>query len=75
MNLSQAGQPSLCATEGETIRMKRLHLSLNVTDLSASVAFYSHLFGHEPTLQKADYAQWLLDDPCVNFVLEPSATS
>ena len=55
--------------------MKRLHLSLNVTDLSASVAFYSHLFGDEPTLRKADYAQWLLDDPCVNFVLEPSATS
>ena len=50
--------------------MKRIHISLNVTDLNASVAYYSNLLASEPTLRKDDYAQWLLDDPHVNFVLE-----
>ena len=29
--------------------------------------FYNALFDAEPTVQKADYAKWLLDDPRVNF--------
>ena len=52
--------------------MKRLHISMNVTNLEQSVGFYSTLFGTEPTLLKSDYAQWMLDDPRVNFVLEQS---
>lgn len=55
--------------------MKRLHISLNASDLAESVQFYSDLFGEEPTLLKDDYAKWMLDDPRVNFVLERSATS
>lgn len=50
--------------------MKRLHVSLSVSDLARSKAFYSHMLGSEPTLEKDHYAQWMLDDPAVNFVIE-----
>ena len=49
--------------------MKRLHVHVGVTDLSASIDFYSTLFGAEPTLTKVDYAKWMLDDPRVNFAI------
>jgi len=50
--------------------MKRLHISLGVTAFEQSLAFYSALFGSEPSLVKDGYAKWLLDDPCINFVIE-----
>lgn len=49
--------------------MKRLHVHVGVEDLDRSVAFYSTLFGAQPTVRKADYAKWLLDDPRVNFAV------
>jgi catechol 2,3-dioxygenase-like lactoylglutathione lyase family enzyme len=49
--------------------MKRLHVHVGVTDLDRSVRFYSVLFGAAPTVQKPDYAKWLLDDPRVNFAI------
>lgn len=49
--------------------MKRLHIHISVDDLEKSRAFYTALFGAEPTKVKADYLQWLLDDPAVNFAL------
>ncbi|WP_299193750.1 ArsI/CadI family heavy metal resistance metalloenzyme [uncultured Erythrobacter sp.] len=53
--------------------MKRLHVSLGVSDLAASTRFYSAMFGHAPTLERDGYAQWELEDPSVNFVIEASA--
>lgn len=50
--------------------MKRLHVSFTVADLDKSVAFYSTLFGAEPSVRRGDYAKWMLDDPRVNFVVE-----
>ena len=47
--------------------MKRMHVNLSVADLAKSIHFYSALFDAEPSLQKADYAKWMLDDPRVNF--------
>jgi len=47
--------------------MQRIHVSLHVQELDPSVAFYSALFGTEPTTRKADYAKWMLEDPRVNF--------
>lgn len=38
-------------------------------DLEASTRFYSTLFAAEPTVVKADYAKWMLDDPRVNFAI------
>ena len=49
--------------------MKRLHVHVSVADLGASVRFYSKLFDAEPTVQKSDYAKWMLDDPRVNFAI------
>lgn len=49
--------------------MKRMHMHLSVADLDRSVAFYSGLFGTAPTVLKAEYAKWMLDDPRVNFAI------
>ena len=49
--------------------MKRLHVHVSVRDLGASIRFYSQLFATEPTVRKADYAKWMLDDPRVNFAI------
>ncbi|MEX3935745.1 ArsI/CadI family heavy metal resistance metalloenzyme [Paraburkholderia phymatum] len=49
--------------------MKRFHLHVAVTDLTASIRFYSALFAAEPTVVKSDYAKWMLDDPRINFAI------
>ncbi len=49
--------------------MKRLHVHVGVTDIDQSVAFYSGLFGQPPSVEKPDYAKWMLDDPRVNFAI------
>lgn len=43
--------------------MKRFHLHVAVDNLADSVRFYSALFATEPSVQKSDYAKWMLDDP------------
>jgi catechol 2,3-dioxygenase-like lactoylglutathione lyase family enzyme len=49
--------------------VKRFHLHVGVTDLDASIAFYTHLFGAAPEVVKADYAKWMLEDPRINFAI------
>ena len=49
--------------------MKRMHIHLSVENIDKSVAFYTSLFGAEPTVLKDDYAKWMLDDPRVNFAM------
>ena len=49
--------------------MKRLHVHVAVDDLERSIGFYSALFAAQPTVTKADYAKWMLDDPRVNFAI------
>lgn len=49
--------------------MKRFHVHVGVADLDASIAFYSGLFGVEPSVAKTDYAKWMLDDPRINFAI------
>lgn len=49
--------------------MKRFHVHVGVSDLDRSIAFYSGLFGAEPSVIKQDYAKWMLDDPCINFAI------
>jgi len=49
--------------------MKRFHVHVAVEDLSKSIAFYSAMFGAEPSVTKADYAKWMLEDPRVNFAI------
>lgn len=49
--------------------MKRFHVHVAVDDLKQSISFYSALFAAEPSVIKADYAKWMLDDPRVNFAI------
>jgi catechol 2,3-dioxygenase-like lactoylglutathione lyase family enzyme len=49
--------------------MKRMHVHVAVEDLEQSVGFYSALFATRPSVVKADYAKWMLDDPRVNFAI------
>jgi catechol 2,3-dioxygenase-like lactoylglutathione lyase family enzyme len=45
----------------------RMHTNLRVQDLGKSIAFYSALFGAEPSVRKPDYAKWSLSAPSLNF--------
>lgn len=49
--------------------MKRFHVHVHVADLPKSVAFYSQMFGAEPTRLEADYAKWHLAEPALNFAI------
>jgi hypothetical protein len=49
--------------------VKRLHVHVSVSDLCQSIRFYSALFAAQPTVQKDDYAKWMLEDPRVNFAI------
>jgi catechol 2,3-dioxygenase-like lactoylglutathione lyase family enzyme len=49
--------------------MKRFHVHVAVGDLEQSKRFYSAMFGMQPTVEKSDYAKWMLDDPRVNFAI------
>src|SRR4030095_6926047 len=56
-------------TTQEESTVKRFHVHLSVPDLAASIRFYSGMFGMPPTVEKADYAKWMLDEPRVNFAI------
>lgn len=55
--------------------MKRFHIHVGVDTLDEAIQFYSALFGAEPVKRKPDYAQWLLDDPRVNFAISTRVKS
>ena len=50
----------------------RFHLSLNVSNLDRSVAFYRTLFGMEPAKSRPDYAKFEPNDPPLVLSLEPN---
>lgn len=47
-----------------------VHVSLNVSDLAKSVAFYRGVFG-EPKKLKADYAKFVGAEPEIHLALQP----
>ena len=49
--------------------MKRFHVHVAVDNLEANVRFYSTVFGIPPTVEKPDYAKWMLEDPRINFAI------
>ena len=49
--------------------MKRFHVHAHVDDLRASIAFYTKMFGAEPTRIETDYAKWMIEDPRINFAI------
>ena len=50
----------------------RMHISLNVSSLERSIAFYKILFNTEPAKQRSDYAKFEPDDPPLVLSLEPN---
>jgi catechol 2,3-dioxygenase-like lactoylglutathione lyase family enzyme len=48
------------------------HVSLNVSDLARSVAFYRKVFGASPTKERADYAKFEAKNPPITLSLEPT---
>ena len=53
--------------------MKRFHVHVHLDDLTASLRFYSALFGCEPAVARPDYAKWMLEDPRLNFAISSGA--
>lgn len=49
--------------------MKRFHVHVAVDDLAANIRFYSTVFGMTPTVEKPDYAKWMVEDPRINFAI------
>lgn len=49
--------------------MKRFHVHVAVHDLEKSIRFYKAMFNAEPTVKRADYAKWQLEDPRLNFAI------
>jgi len=58
--------------------MSRVQLALRVSDLDASIAFYTKLFGVEPSKLRPGYANFAVDEPALKLVLlegEPGQTT
>lgn len=55
--------------------MSRVQLALNVSDLGEAIAFYSKLFGTEPTKVRPGYANFAVSDPPLKLVLMEVATA
>ncbi|WP_433411800.1 ArsI/CadI family heavy metal resistance metalloenzyme [Microtetraspora malaysiensis] len=49
--------------------MSRVQLALRVADLEGSIAFYSRLFGAEPTKRREGYANFAITEPPLKLVL------
>jgi len=49
--------------------VSRVQLALNVSDLEASVAFYTAMFGVEPHKRRPGYANFVVADPALKLVL------
>lgn len=49
--------------------MSRVQLALRVSDLEASIAFYSSLFGSEPAKRRPGYANFAIAEPPLKLVL------
>jgi catechol 2,3-dioxygenase-like lactoylglutathione lyase family enzyme len=49
--------------------MSRVQLALRVSDLDASIAFYTKLFGVEPSKLRPGYANFAVDEPALKLVL------
>ncbi|MGK7917032.1 MAG: ArsI/CadI family heavy metal resistance metalloenzyme [Prochloraceae cyanobacterium] len=55
--------------------MSRIQLALNVSNLEESIAFYSKLFGVNPTKRRPGYANFAVVEPPLKLVLMENASS
>jgi catechol 2,3-dioxygenase-like lactoylglutathione lyase family enzyme len=58
-----------------TIQTLKPHVSLNVRDVEASIAFYRKLFGIEPLKVRRGYAKFDVQEPPLNLAMNQAATN
>lgn len=63
--MAQQIRQSAVSFKGEA----RFHLGLMVSDLEASINFYTNIFGQQPTKVRPGYAKFEVEQPSVNFTL------
>jgi catechol 2,3-dioxygenase-like lactoylglutathione lyase family enzyme len=71
MMTTAAADPVANRTPAGATDVVKFHLSLNVSDLPRSLAFYSALFGTGPVKVYAEYAKFELADPPLILSLKP----
>lgn len=59
----------------EMNKSSRVHVSLNVSDVSRSIEFYSRMFGLPPVRVRDDYAKFDVPEASLNLALNASATA
>jgi catechol 2,3-dioxygenase-like lactoylglutathione lyase family enzyme len=52
-----------------TVKAVKAHLAINVKDVKNSIAFYSKMFGIEPSKVRIGYAKFNVSNPPLNFTL------
>lgn len=52
-----------------TVNALKAHLAINVKDVKKSIAFYSKMFGIEPSKVRTGYAKFNVSNPPLNFTL------
>lgn len=57
------------STTAPPVTTSRVQLALNVSDLEASIAFYSAMFGVEPHKRRPGYANFAIAEPPLKLVL------
>jgi catechol 2,3-dioxygenase-like lactoylglutathione lyase family enzyme len=57
-------------TRRKPVRTLKPHVSLNVTNIEASVAFYEKVFGVAPAKRRPGYAKFDLTSPALNLTMQ-----
>ncbi len=73
--MSSATQLPSSTEPSAEMDITRFHISLNVANLSASVAFFEAFFGLPPAKLRADYAKFEVRQPPLVLSLEPAQHS
>jgi catechol 2,3-dioxygenase-like lactoylglutathione lyase family enzyme len=60
----------LLNTKGQVMNVLKPHVSLNVSNIDASVAFYEKAFGVAPTKRRPGYAKFDLESPSLNLTMQ-----
>jgi len=57
----------------ESVKARKAHLAIHVSDVRASIEFYRKLFGIEPCKVRSGYAKFDVANPPLNFALNEGA--